>query len=229
MEHGLHKEGVMTGANLSPKARARGFTLVELLVVIGIIAVVSAVALPNVVGYMRGARLRGAEDQVAGALQRARNMAIMKNTQMGISFVIQDDTTFWVHVEDTIAGVTAGNVGFTRQGVDFANPSAVLSTRYQLPNGVRFASTAAQCPSPLVPGFAPTRAALRFDRYGVATVPGKTVGGATAPALVLNGGSATTNRINDPAAGDQSVCLLDNNTTLWRVIQIAASGRIVRR
>ena len=124
MEQRLHKEAVM---------KARGFTMIELLVVVGIIGLAAATALPNLAGYMRASRIRSAQDSVAGALQRARNLAIMKNTQMGITFITENDTTYWVHVEDTIAGVTAGNVGFTRQGVDFAAPNAVLSTRYVLP------------------------------------------------------------------------------------------------
>ena len=126
----------MTVSLLPKQARARGFTLVELMVVIGIIGLTAAVALPSIAGYVRSNRIRTGQDMVAGALQRARNMGIMRNTQMGVTFVTQDNNTFWIHVEDTIAGVTAGNVGFTRQGIDFNAPNAVLSTRFDLPDSV---------------------------------------------------------------------------------------------
>lgn len=209
----------MTVSLLPKQARARGFTLVELLVVVGIIGLTAAVTLPSIAGYVRSNRIRTGQDMVAGALQRARNMAIMRNTQMGVTFMTEDNNTFWIHVEDTIAGVTAGNVGFTRQGINFNAPNAVLSTRYDLPDQVDFAATG-NCPG--IPGYAVNQPAIRFDRYGVASLP------AAPNALVLDGGSATTNFIHSPAAGDRGVCLIDRQTGLRRWLLISGGGRVLR-
>ncbi len=212
----------MTAPQLSSKTR--GFTLVEILVVIGIIAVTAAVALPNIAGYMRASRIRGAHDSVAGALQKARTMAIMRNTQMGIVFIVASNTVFWVHVEDTIPGVSpAGDVGFTRQGVDFAAPNPLVSTRYELPSSVEFAANVADCPE--IAGFAPAQAFMRFNRFGLSTTA------ADIPAavpVVLEGGSTTTNRVFAPASSDRAVCIIDRVTGLRRWIKIAPGGGITR-
>jgi prepilin-type N-terminal cleavage/methylation domain-containing protein len=214
------KEDVMTANPLPHRPQERGFTLIELMVVVGIIGLTAAVALPSIAGYVRSNRIRTGQDLVASAFQRARNMAIMRNTQMGVTFITEDNNTFWIHVEDTIAGVTAGNVGFTRQGIDFAAPNAVLSTRFDLPDQVEFAATAADCPG--IAGYSADEAAIRFDRYGVASLP------AGANALVLDGGSVATPFIYSPAAGDRGVCLIDRQTDLRRWLLIAGGGRVLR-
>jgi prepilin-type N-terminal cleavage/methylation domain-containing protein len=214
------KEDVMSANPLPHKPKERGFTLIELMVVVGIIGLTAAVALPSIAGYVRSNRIRTGQDLVAGAFQRARNVAIMRNTQMGVTFITQDNNTFWIHVEDTIAGVTVGNVGFTRQGIDFAAPNAVLSTRFELPDQVEFAANAADCPG--IPGYSTDQPAIRFDRYGVASLP------TGANALVLNGGSATTSFIHSPAAADHGVCLIDRQTDLRRWLRISGGGRVLR-
>jgi len=214
------KEDVMTANPLPHKPKQRGFSLIELMVVIGIIGLTAAIALPSISGYVQANRIRAGQDLVASAFQRARNMAIMRNTQMGVSVITEDTNTFWVHVEDTIAGVTAGNVGFTRQGIDFAAPNAVLSTRYELPDRVEFAANAADCPG--IAGYSADEPAIRFDRYGVASLP------TGANALVLSGGSVTTSFIHSPAGEDHGVCLIDRQTDLRRWLRISGGGRVLR-
>lgn len=207
----------------SARKRNQGFTLAELMVVMAIIAMIAAVSLPNLVAFFRANRIRASHDLLSTALQKARNTAIARNTQMGVSFITQNATTFWVHIEDTIAGVTTGDAGFTRQAIDFASPNLILSSRYQLPVGVEFAADAADCPD--VAGFTPANASLRFDRSGLSTVPPST--GTTA--IVLAGGSTVANFVYAPVTGDRVVCLVDRQTNLRRRVEISPGGRIVRR
>ncbi len=148
------------------KANERGFTLVELLVVIGIIAVMAAISLPNIVGFLQASRVRSAQDQVASAIQRARSRAISLNTQWGVSFVIESASVYWVHVEDP-QPIVVGAAG--RQQLNFPAATAVIgpmSTRYQLDPDVQFAVAAGTCPAGPAGG---NQDSIRFDRYGVRT------------------------------------------------------------
>ncbi len=79
-----------------------GFSLIELLAVVGIIAVMSAVALPNIVQYAKTYRLNGALREVAGEMATARTKAIVGNVNRGVSFLIVDRNTYRYVLEDTV-------------------------------------------------------------------------------------------------------------------------------
>ncbi|HKG22445.1 MAG TPA: GspH/FimT family pseudopilin [Blastocatellia bacterium] len=64
--------------------KERGFSLIEMAVVLLIIAVVAAFVVPQVVAYMRMYRVGVAARNVATALQRARFLATSNNTRAGI-------------------------------------------------------------------------------------------------------------------------------------------------
>ena len=71
--------------NTSARERDRGFTMIEIAVVLLIIAVVAAFTVPQILAYMRNYRLGVAARNVATAVQRARYLATSNNTRAGIS------------------------------------------------------------------------------------------------------------------------------------------------
>ena len=63
-----------------------GFTLVELLLVLVIIGVVTAVTIPNVVRSIKGNRLRTAARTVVKAGRYARSMAVLRQRELKVAF-----------------------------------------------------------------------------------------------------------------------------------------------
>ena len=66
--------------------RDSGFTLAELMVVISIIAIMSAVAIPSLVSWLPNYRLSGAARDVLSAIELARLTAVRENASVGVSF-----------------------------------------------------------------------------------------------------------------------------------------------
>lgn len=64
----------------------KGFTLVEMMVVIGIMAIVSAIAIPNFFSFAAGMKLRSASRDLYSNFQQARMKAIRHNTRWAIRF-----------------------------------------------------------------------------------------------------------------------------------------------
>ena len=72
--------------------RRRGFTLAEMLVVIGIILLVLAIALPAFTAIIGSRSKEAAQNIVAASLVRARSEAIRRGTPCGVFFFVDPDT-----------------------------------------------------------------------------------------------------------------------------------------
>ena len=74
--------------------RQSGFTLVELLVVIGMIAVVAAISIPNIIGMMPDYRLRSAAHDLFSNFQKAKLEAVKRNINTAVVFAGTGYTVF---------------------------------------------------------------------------------------------------------------------------------------
>jgi len=74
----------------------KGFTLVEMIVVIAIMGIVSAVAIPNFYSYAAGMRLRSASRDLYSTLQSTRMKAVRQNTRWAVQFDAPTPTNYRV-------------------------------------------------------------------------------------------------------------------------------------
>lgn len=85
--------------------RARGFTLVEMLVVIAIIAIVAVITIPALHKMIVRSRLEGFASEVSGLMQRARLEAVKRSvpTVMRVDFE-NDELVVFVDVDFAVPG-----------------------------------------------------------------------------------------------------------------------------
>jgi len=69
------------------KRRAAGFTMVELMIVVTIVAILGAIAMPTMRSVVENSRIRAAGESIQSGLAQARAEAVRLNTQ--VEFVLQ--------------------------------------------------------------------------------------------------------------------------------------------
>jgi Tfp pilus assembly protein FimT len=189
-----------------------GYSMIELVVVVGLIIVMAAVAIPNIAGYMKTFKLRGATQEVSGELQVARNKAIVKNTNRGVAFAILDANSYRINVLDD-DGIPATGAG--------------LMTLRDLPQGVFFVAAST------TPAFG-----VGFDRLGrrcalnsTGCAPTQTMATMCLPTHPRCSDQGTGNFMDtdpvDPTT--MRVRVREQQTGLERVIRIGPGGRVLNQ
>ncbi|MFH2220372.1 MAG: GspH/FimT family pseudopilin [Pseudomonadota bacterium] len=106
-----------------------GFSAVELMVVIAIMAILTAITVPNVLSWIPKKRLRAASDELYGNLQYARMMAIKNNVRWAVYFDFSGKTytvisNYGVSGQATVRTVSLLKYG---SGVRYGTGSATKS------------------------------------------------------------------------------------------------------
>ena len=87
--------------------RQAGFTMVELMVVVGMIAILTAIAVPNIISWLPNYRAKAAARDMISNFQKAKMEAVKRNTDVVINFTTANATqagSYRIFVDDADPG-----------------------------------------------------------------------------------------------------------------------------
>lgn len=157
-----------------------GFTLAEVIIVIAIIGIMSAIAVPNLISWVENNRLRDASQDLLSNMQFAKSEAIKRNRNVVASFapvacapgIPDPGGTYTLFLDDGNAGGIAGN------NIREANEQVLRQETFTRGTGLCVGSVAF------------TNAILPANTYGY-TPTGRPVGLNSGTAALRNGNGRT--------------------------------------
>jgi prepilin-type N-terminal cleavage/methylation domain-containing protein len=128
LAHDLLNKCKNTSEEIKNMRNNSGMTIIELMVVIGILAILAGIAIPGFIGWLPNYRLRSAADEVQSTLQNARLRAVRENAIVSVNF----DTT--TNHERYLAFVD--NDAWPNAGAGIQNAGEVTVKSGQMPAGI---------------------------------------------------------------------------------------------
>jgi prepilin-type N-terminal cleavage/methylation domain-containing protein len=118
----------------------RGYTLVEMIVGVGIIGVLAAASVPNITSYLRSQASATGSEELGANLRLARSRAVMEGNDYVVQFL---DTKRYVILDDDGGGNgIPGSAGFVagHRGNGVADGGEKTYGPFQLPGDMAFAT-----------------------------------------------------------------------------------------
>ena len=108
------------------RAAARGFTLIEAMIVVAIAAVLTMVALPNFTQFIRDQRIKSASFEIFSTLTLARSEAVLRNTS--ITITPTGGTTNWANGWEVTAGTEVIRKQDPFSSITMTGPTSIVYT-----------------------------------------------------------------------------------------------------
>lgn len=120
----------------------KGFTMLEIVIVVTMFGIVAAIAIPNMIGQMPRYRLKGAARQIMGDLMWARMQAVSQKNEFKVFFVndheykiLDDDDNDgkadsgeWTEIKDIRHRYHDVSISMTANPIFFPRGSASIGT-----------------------------------------------------------------------------------------------------
>lgn len=138
---------------------AIGFTLIEMMIALTVLAILLGLALPSFTAMMRNGKVRAAAESALAGLQLARSEAIKRNLQVSFAFIDNNPTSIGT-VAPAFSSVSAGRNWAVY--VDDGTRRELIDSRPAIEGGQSTVKIEIDLPG--VPASAPTR--VSFDSLG---------------------------------------------------------------
>ena len=115
------------------KHKSAGFTLIEMMIVVVIMAIVSSIAYPSFRDMIINSQVRNATESIVNGLQKARAEAVARNTN--VSFTLGAATSWTVSVVNPASTIEARN---SNEGSAIVTLTAVASDLVTAATSVTF-------------------------------------------------------------------------------------------
>lgn len=209
-----NKSGASMSIKSSPRARQHGFTMVELVVVVAIMLIVAAVAVPQVLSYMHMARLRGSANDYASLLQVERIRSV-QDERFYSSYVLGQQAFVDVYPQSNTGA--SGSGGAT---IDNRDPQISISSEV-----APLAATSAPDTQDLKNQFLPSGSTLAVKDGSLGGTSAVTFGPRGLP---CKSQTTTGGTVCDSAGGATAfwVFFQDNVSQAWEGVTVNPAGRI---
>lgn len=165
-----------------------GFSLLELMIIIAIMAILSAVALPNLISHRENARLKSGASDMLALFRKAKVNAVKRNFNTVLDFNTAGVVTVYL---DNGAGALANN-----SSLDAGEP--IIDT-YTVPLGCTLSTANVSAGANKITG---------FNRRGLPIGPAGSVD-------ILSAGLPARYRVTFSIAGHSRLAVSTNGGTTW--------------